>query len=194
MKRAMLPIAATVLIGLVAAPPSRADFELRVPYVSVRVGQPTVIRVPFVTITLPGRLVCRRVVSRTSMPAPPPARVLPAPAATLPGEPPPVSTQSVPARPVPSVPSDVPPPPTAAAPVLTVKEFAASFKPQPEGGQYEAVLKHPYTGKPVKVSFTLPPGTPRRIMTSKPRLEFRYPRGRPVVVRFYRDGSVRGPG
>jgi hypothetical protein len=188
MKRALLWAGAAVLLGIVAVPPCRADFELHVPCVSVRIGQPTVIRVPFVTITLPGTRVCRRVVCRPA-PLPPPPQ-----AAVLPGEPPPVPAESVPVRQVPSVPADVPPPPTAASQAMTVKDFASTFKPQPQGGQYEVVLKHTFTGKPVKVSFTLPPGSPKRIVAGKLRLEFRYPRGKPVVVRFYRDGSVRGPG
>jgi hypothetical protein len=73
---------------------------------------------------------------------------------------------------------------------MTLKEFAASFKPSPSGGKYEVVLKHPTTGKPVTVSFTLPPGTPKKVTAGRLKLEFHYARGRPVVVRFFRNGNV----
>jgi hypothetical protein len=74
---------------------------------------------------------------------------------------------------------------------MTVKDFATTFKPLPSGATYEVVFQHTFTGKPVKVSFTLPPGTPRKVTAGKLRLEFRYGIGRTVVIRFYRNGSVK---
>jgi hypothetical protein len=157
--------AAAVLLGSAGA--ARADVVIDVPFAHIRVGRPTVIRVPFVQITLPGGVCLRRAAAPRLAPAGPPpvpqGETLPVPNAT-------------PAR--------------AAAPV-SVQEFARTFKPSPEGGAYEVVLKHTFTGKPVPVAFTLPAGAPRRIVAGKLRLEFRYGIGKSVVVRFYRDGSVK---
>ena len=53
------------------------------------------------------------------------------------------------------------------------------------------LLKHPTTGKPVTVSFNLPPGThPKIEAPGRLRLEFRYDKGQPVVVRLFRNGNV----
>lgn len=48
------------------------------------------------------------------------------------------------------------PPPTIVQRPLTIYEFARAFKPLP--GKYDVLLCHPYTGKPVRACFTLPPG------------------------------------
>ena len=53
------------------------------------------------------------------------------------------------------------------------------------------VLVHPFTGKPVKVAFTLPPGAPRKVRASRHALTFDYGRRDVVTIRFLRDGSVR---
>jgi hypothetical protein len=73
-------------------------------------------------------------------------------------------------------------------PVPTPAEFVASFVPA--GGAYEVVLRHPFTGRPVAVRFTLPEGRPRKVRVSRLRIQFDYGRKR-VTVRFFRDGTVR---
>jgi hypothetical protein len=177
MKRFLLYAALTLLLGAAVAPAVRAQVEIRVPFVYVRVGQPTIIRAPFVRLVFPG---CAY-----------PARAVPKSAVLMRGDPPPVPVQEVPSRIVPSIQTVAAPPVKAAQSVMTVKEFAASFKALPSGGKYEVMLQHTFTGKPVKVSFTLPPGMPKKVTAGKLRLEFRYGRGRPVVVRFYRNGNVQ---
>jgi hypothetical protein len=92
----------------------------------------------------------------------------------VPGEPPPVP-----------LPIAVEP---AANRAPTLSEFAAAFNPK--GGRYEVVIQHPATGQPVKVSFSLPDGTPRRVKVHRRDLEFDY-RGKEVSIRFLRGGEVR---
>jgi hypothetical protein len=183
MNRAYLSPALALLLGAVLVPAVRADFEIRVPFVHVRVGRPTIIRAPFVNLVLPGRSV-PRMIPRTA----PPSTVV------LPGDPPPVPTESVPDRLVPPVQTTLTraaAPPVKAPAVMTIQEFASSFKPSESGGKYEVVLKHPTTGKPVTVSFNLPPGTPKKVTAGRLRLEIHYAKGRPVVVRFFRNGNVQ---
>jgi hypothetical protein len=72
--------------------------------------------------------------------------------------------------------------------VPTPAEFVAAFVPA--GGNYEVVLRHPFTGLPVKVRFSLPPGKPRKVRASRLRIVFDYGRKR-VTIRFFRNGSVR---
>jgi hypothetical protein len=185
MNRAFLSPALALLLGAALVPAVRADFEIRVPFVHVRVGQPTIIRAPFVHLVLPGRSCLPRMTPRTA----PQSTVI------LPGDPPPVPTEAVPDRVVPPVQTTLTraaaPPAKAPATAMTLQEFASSFKPSEAGGKYEVVLKHPTTGKPVTVSFNLPPGTPKKITAGRLRLEIRYPKGRPVVVRFFRNGNVQ---
>jgi hypothetical protein len=70
----------------------------------------------------------------------------------------------------------------------TLSEFAATF--QPKGGRYEIEIEHPLTGQPVKVSFALPEGAPRRVSVHRRELDFEY-RGKEVSIRFLRGGEVR---
>ncbi len=177
MKRFLLQAGLASLLGAFLAPASGAQVEIRVPFVSVRVGQPTIIRAPFVRLVLPGRAYS--------------TVATPKPTAVKPGDPPPVPVEELPSRMVPSVKTAAPPPLKATQSVMTVKEFASSFKPLSTGGQYKVMLRHTFTGEPVKVAFTLPPGTPKRVTAGKLRLEFRYGKGKPVVVRFYRNGTVQ---
>jgi hypothetical protein len=111
--------------------------------------------------------------------------LLPPPSAPVivPGEPPPVPIDVVPVRPVPPV--------MRATRVLTVSEFASTFRPTRDGGRYQVIVQHPCTGCAVKVNFCLPAGCPRKIKASKHALEIRYGLCRAVVVRFLPDGTVR---
>jgi hypothetical protein len=181
MKRTLLPAALALLLVAALVPAARADVEIRVPYVYVRVGQPIIIRAPFVRLVLPG----------PSCMVP---RATPKSTVAVPGDPPPVPVEAVPNRLVPPVQTtptrEAAPPAKSAKEIMTIKEFASSFKPSPSGGKYEVVLQHPTTGKPVTVAFTLPPGSPKKITAGRLRLEIRYAKGRPVVVRFFRNGNV----
>jgi hypothetical protein len=184
MKRTFLQAGLAILLGAALVPGVRAAVEIRVPFVHIRVGRPTIIQAPFVRLVLPGRSCIADVTPRAAF----------KPTLLNPDDPPPVPTEPVPSRLVPPVqttPTKAAAPPTKAeTQVMTLDEFASSFKPSPLGGKYEVVLKHPTTGKPVTVSFTLPAGTPKKISAGRLRLEFRYDRGRPVVVRFFRNGNV----
>jgi hypothetical protein len=160
---------------LALAAPARADVVVRAPYVEVRVGNPIVVRAPFVTVVVPRRSV------------PVMAAPVRAPVPVAPGEQLPIPSDATPARPVPSV--GAAPPPQVVRP-LSVAEFARTFKAVPKRASYEVVLAHPCTGEAVKVCFDLP-GCPRRIRASKTSLEFRYGLCKAVVVRFNRDGTVQ---
>ena len=159
---------ASLLILTVTAAPARAQVFVQTPWASVRVGPPgpsrVLVQTPWATIAVPVQLQGAR------SPAPPPSSE----PVYIPGAPPPV--------PVP-VPVEAP-----ATRVPTLGEFAASF--QPKGGRYEVEIEHPATGRPVRVSFTLPDGAPRRVKVHRRELDFEYA-GRQVSIRFLRDGEVR---
>jgi hypothetical protein len=67
-------------------------------------------------------------------------------------------------------------------------EFARSFTPA--AGSYEVDLIHPYTGCPVHVCFSLPPGCPKKVRVERGELEFDYGRTE-VEIRFKKDGRVQ---
>jgi hypothetical protein len=83
-----------------------------------------------------------------------------------------------------------PPPPVEIQRPPTIQEFVASFKPCP--GNYEVVLTHPHTCRPVKVCFTLPEGCPRVKIKGLLRkcVDFNYGRC-DVQIWFLCDGRVR---
>ena len=173
-ENAMRSATSCIFLTLIAAAPARADVFVLLPTGAIRVGPPAPARVlvqtPWVTVGVGAR---GTAVSRQAPTLPPPD---PAPAepAFVPGAPPPV--------PLP-IPVEAP-----AIRAPTLNEFAATFKPAP--GRFEVVLQHPMTGQPVKVSFTLPPGAPKRVKVHKRELEFEY-RGKDVTIRFLRGGEVR---
>jgi hypothetical protein len=168
------------IMGLAAE--GRADVIVRAPFVCVQVGKPyppgprdLVVRTPFVTVR----------VARPVHLAPPPAPAAPQALPAQPGDPPPVPVDP---------PTQAPPPPGAAAGpeparALTVRDFASAFRPA--AGTHEVVLVHPRTGKPVPVTFTLPPGTPRKVRATRNALILNYGRREVVTIRFLRDGTVR---
>jgi hypothetical protein len=187
----------TLIPGLLAlagaaalVPAARADVVICVPYVKVAVGPVIEVRAPFVHIVIPRRA---RAAGADATGLAPPAR--PAPAAVLPkprsvpgrDDPPPVpKEEEVRDARVQSV-AGARPAVTPARP-MTPAQFANSIKPG--GGTYEVVLEHPFTGAPVKVTLTLPPGTPRKVRVSRLRLQLDY--GRKVItVRFFRNGTVQ---
>jgi hypothetical protein len=150
-----------VLALLTLAPAARADVCVRTPWVTVQVGRGGVfVQAPGVTVSLP------RAVPVVAPPAAKPGPVMLPPPMPVPAE----------------------PAPGPAVVVPTPAQFAAGFTPQP--GRYEVVLQHPATGRPVKVNFTLPPGTPRAVRVYPYRLAFDYDRHNVVLV-FQRNGGVR---
>jgi hypothetical protein len=148
----------------VFAASSRADFFLRVPFVTVHINRGVYVGAGPVQVQVPPR----------------------------PGDPPGALPGIVVSDPVPAVPVDPLPPPTPLPPAvvkpMTVAQFAEAFQPKP--GKYEVVLVHPKSGCPVKVCFELPPGCPRKVRWTKHVLEFDYGRDS-VRIRFYHNGDVK---
>jgi len=150
-----------------AAGPAPAQVFVRVPFVRVAVDQPPPLErrgfFPLIDVWS----------------GPPPVVVVP----VVPSpEPPLVAVPAVPAPEAPAVPAAPP-----AAP-LSHYEFARTFQPAP--GSYDVVLTHTRTLAPVRVSFTLPPGTPR-VRALPHALVFEYPNRQEVEVRFAVGGQVR---
>jgi hypothetical protein len=157
-----------VLLSLTAAAPAHAQVFVQTPWALIRVGPPAPTRVlvqtPWATVGVP-----------------PPGTTLQQAAV-----PPSAGPVYVPGAP-PAVPLPIPVE-AAVSRAPTLDEFAATFKPR--GGHYEIVIEHPMTGKPVRVSFTLPEGIPRRVNVHRRELDFEY-RGKEVSLRFLRGGEVR---
>jgi hypothetical protein len=154
------------------AGPAPAQVFVRVPFVRVAVDQPP-------PLERRGALERRGFFPLIDVwSAPPPVIVVPVVPAP---EPPLVGVPVVPA-PEPAVPA-VPP----AAP-LSHYEFARTFQPAP--GSYDLTLTHTRTLAPVRVNFTLPPGTPR-VRALPNALVFEYPNRQEVEVRFAVGGQVR---
>jgi hypothetical protein len=168
-EKAMRRLTCCVVLILAAATPVRAQVFVQTPWTNIQVGPPLPARIlvqtPWVTVGVGPR---RPPVQSTAMP---PAEQ---PIAYVPGAPPPVPLPI----PVEAVP----------AKAISLSEFAATF--QPKGGHFEVALEHPATGRPVKVSFTLPDGQPKRVKVHRRDLEFDYGR-KQVTIRFLRDGEVR---
>jgi hypothetical protein len=201
------------LTALALAAPASAQVFVRAPFVDVRVGGGVYVRAPFVRLYIPGRAPPPAYyypppVGYYVTPPPPsyvpsyaPAARLVSPSAPAPtplpppmppserGDPPPVPAEEHGSLPVRRAGlSTVTPAPEPEAPrAVTPGQFAAAFTPA--AGNYDAWLIHPFSGKPVRVSFTLPEGKPRRVIANRFKLEFDYGR-RIVTVRFFRNGEV----
>jgi hypothetical protein len=156
----------TLLALAGAAAPARAQINVQSPWAGVQVGPPG-----RVLVQTPRGVIAVNPPPRAAVPVAPSA---PGASVYVPGQPPPVPL------PIPVEP--------ATGRVPTLNEFAATFTPK--GGHYEVVVEHPMTGKPVKVSFSLPDGTPRHVRVHRRELEFEY-RGKDVSIRFLRGGEVR---
>jgi hypothetical protein len=153
------------------------------PYVGVGVGPGVFVRTPHFKLFLPRRMAVRSAPYRVLPPLP---AARPEPEKVQPqGEPLP-APRAIPALPAQRV--RLAAPPARPLPVLTPAEFVRSFVPAE--GHYDVMLRHPFTGKAVKVSFTLPPGKPRKVRVSRLRMQFVYGRQR-ITVRFFRNGTVR---
>jgi hypothetical protein len=164
----------------------QADIIIRAGPVTVRVGQGVSVNVrPVVNVEVRPLMVPRGTpamppAAPTSLPVLPPDGVPlqiapPAPPVPLPGA---DTTRSVSEKPQ-----------TTTQGTQTIYDFATSFKPS--AGTHEAVVMHPYSNTPVKISFTLPDGTPSVKIKGGLRraVEFNYG-NRVVEVWFYRNGQV----
>ncbi len=87
-------------------------------------------------------------------------------------------------------PKIVQPAPVKITPV-TIFDFVRSFKPQP--GNYEVCFVHPYTGRPVTLRWSLPPGCTRVVLRRKLfcyEIDFEYG-SREIELNFSHRGRVR---
>jgi hypothetical protein len=165
---AVLP--ALIIVGLGAAP-GGAEVIVRVPFFAVVAGTPGCVPVvqvgvpPFVDVQVRR---AARVVPRRSAP------VLTRPVVL---SDPPHGVQPPPPQPV-----------LPAVQAVTVAEFARTFQPAP--GTYEVYLIHPGTKRPVKVVFTLPEGSPKKVKVWPRQLVFDYGKHW-VKIRFALRGKVR---
>jgi hypothetical protein len=172
MKRTIL-LGVAVLAGLLgAASISEAQVFVRAPFVRVWVGDGVSVRAPFVNVNVP-----------PSGPYYYYPRVVYAPPVVVETPPP---NQFVPPLPKPAVDPNAPPQPVQPVQGTTIESFAKTF--QAKAGAYEVTLLNPVNNQPTAVRFTLPEGTPRRVITNRDSIEFFYRIGHWVRIEFDKDG------
>jgi len=169
MKRIFILSAAVALSIFGLASISSAQVYVRAPFVRVGVGDGVYVRAPFVNLYVPdGPVYGPRVV------VVPPVVVVP--------QPPPVVV--VEQQPKPVIVNPVPVPQG----IPTLDAFAKSF--QAKGGTHEATILNPLTNQPTTVRFTLPEGTPRRVIVDRDSIEWVYTLRTRVLVEFDRGGAM----
>ncbi len=172
MRRTLFFGAALIEAWLGMAACAQAQVFVRAPFVRVFAGDGGVaVRAPFVNLYVPSA----RPVYYDPYYGPP---VMGAPAFF-----PPAPTPIMP----PIQDDNAPPAPIQASPTTTLEAFAKSF--QPKSGSYEVTLLNPTTGQPANVRFTLPEGTPRRVIVGRRYIEFVYHARQFVRIEFDRDGA-----
>lgn len=173
MKRTFILGAAIAIgwLGVVSA--SQAQVFIRAPFVRVGVGDGVYVRAPFVNLYIPpsGPVYGPRVIY-----LPPPIVVQSAPG----------GSEAIP-LPIPKVDPNAPPQPLQPAQVMTLEAFSKSF--QPKAGSFETTVINPVTNQPTALRFSLPEGTPRRVLVSRDSIEFVYRIGQWVRIDFDRDGA-----
>jgi hypothetical protein len=176
MKRTLILSAAVMAVWLGVVSVSQAQVYVRAPFVRVGVGDGVSVRAPFVNLYVPGdgpvyyRPFGPRVIYVEQQP---PVVVQPMPPAPQPFVPPKPQGEVVPA-------------PVQQGQVPTLDGFAKSF--QPKAGSYEVTVVNPVTKQPANVRFTLPEGTPRRVVTTRDSIEFIYSLRQWVRIEFDTDG------
>jgi hypothetical protein len=206
MKRTLI-LGAAVLAGLFGwISATQAQVFVRAPFVRVQVGNGVYVRAPFVNLYIPST---GQVVYDPYAPPPPNYAVPPQPASPPAGSqllPPPrpvsnpqplptpqpvpapaVQDPNAPPPPLPAVKDpNAPPQPAVATAAPTIESFAKSF--QAKAGSYEVTMLNPVTKQPTAVRFTLPDGTPRRVLVGRNQIEFVYGLRQFVRIEFDRDG------
>lgn len=183
MKRILILSTAVLASWLGVASVSQAQVFVRAPFVRVGVGDGVYVRAPFVNLWIPG--------DRPVYYAPPGygPRIIYAeqPPVYVPPMQPAPQQQYVPPPPKPAPQADdAPPQPVQPAQAPTHESFAKSF--QPKAGSYEVAILNPISKQPTNVRFTLPEGTPRRVVTTRDSIEFIYNLRQWVRIEFDRDG------
>lgn len=172
MKRMMM-LGAGLLIGCLGmASSSQAQVFVRAPFVRVWVGDGVGVRAPFVNIYVP--------------PAGPRVYYPPPVIVESPAPMPPVQPPFQPPAPRPLPDPNAPPQPIDPAQATTLEAFSKTF--QAKAGSYEVTLLNPVSNQPTAVRFTLPEGTPRRVIVNRDSIEFVYRIGQWVRIEFERDG------
>lgn len=170
MKRILILNAALAMGFFGLASIGSAQVFIRAPFVRVGVGDGVYIRAPFVNLYVPDGSYYGPVYGPRIVTAPP---VIVAPAQpVVEGPPPPIVV-----NPAPVPPGQVP----------TLDAFAKSF--QPKGGPHEVTILNPLTNQPTTVRFTLPEGTPRRVIVDRRSVEWVYTLRTRVLIEFDRGGA-----
>jgi hypothetical protein len=192
-KRVLLAGLMAVGCWAAAATETPAQVLVRVPFVRVQVGPGVDVRAPFFSFSSPpsGPILApgpAYVYPQGYVIPPPSVYIPPTPPATVP----PVDVvPPAPAQvPSPTVPPPPPPPPAPAtgAQAMTLDQFSKQF--QPKAGTYDLDLLNPVTGQPTRVKFTLPEGTPKRVIVRNREIEFFYGIKHFVRIEFDREGAI----
>jgi hypothetical protein len=117
----------------------------------------------------------------------PQPRVLPQEPSPQPAPQNPPASPSAP-RTAPEQTDEPPPPRPTSVNVPTLQDFAKSF--QAREGNYNVTIINPVTKRPTPVRFTLPAGTPRRVIARQDELEFFYGIRHFVRIQFDKDGAI----
>ncbi len=162
-----------------------AQVYVRAPFVRVQTGPGLFVQAPFVTIAVPPAPLYvlpppSIYVPPAANPAPP-IQILPQPALAPPPQP---LLNAPPAPAVQPLPAQ---PPVVQVKVMTLNQFAGSFKPR--AGTFEVDLLNPVTKQPTKVRFTLPAGTPKRVIVDDDEVVFRYGLFQFVRISFTASGA-----
>jgi hypothetical protein len=185
MKRAL--ILGTAFAGwLACAPVSQAQVFVRAPFVRVYTGDGVYVRAPFVNLYVPGdgpvvygpRVIYMPPPGVVVQTVPPPVVVQPQP------QPQPVPP---PPQPVPEA-KNAPPPPVQPVQAPTLEAFSKTF--QAKAGSYDVTLINPITKAPTPVRFSLPEGTPRRVIVTRDSIEWVYALRQWVRIEFDKGGAT----
>jgi hypothetical protein len=180
MKRTIYLSAASLVAWLGIVSTSSAQVWVRAPFVRVGVGDGVYVRAPFVNLWIPGGATYSPIYGPLYGPP------LVAPPATAPTMPPASEGLAAPKQIAPL--DNVPPLPIQPVSVPTLDGFAKTF--QPKAGSYDVTMINPTTNQPTQVRFTLPEGSPRRVIVNRNSIEFVYALRTWVRIEFDRDGAM----
>jgi hypothetical protein len=198
----MVPVSVLTLAALAGwSSSAQAQVFVRAPFVRVWVGGGggVQVRAPFVNLWIPGGPP-----PYYYAPYPPPAYMPPVqptapPASQVPPTQQPQEETLPPAKPIapaaPQTPSTqlpqeetLPPPQATAQTPLSLGDFAKTF--QAREGSYQVSIINPVTKAATPVRFSLPQGTPKRVVVRGNEVEFFYGRRHFVRINFDEDGAV----
>ena len=83
---------------------------------------------------------------------------------------------------------NAPPPPLQPVQAPTLEAFSKTF--QAKAGSFDVTLINPVTKQPTSVRFSLPEGTPRRVVVTRDSIEWVYGLRQWVRIEFDRDGAT----